>query len=315
MSTKGVLTVTLSLGLIATAAKAEVVIQRLEASPWTVAELGPALQPGPGRAGALVPATHGDEHHNGDEHQYLILYTTSPDPAATTTLFAIVNCNSEPVDVEVGYFDDSLSSRHQEMQTIPANGMRTVNLRDKIPQGISLEGVVRIVSNLKVLVDDFHVETGARRASGGRALAYGSSPDSDVGPALVARAFQGTAAGLGTAFRLFLTAPQGDRPGIDPPSLVLFVHDQDGGFVGGLLLLVAKHVVTLDFADIAAALGYTGTDAKVILAGNSAAVAAELGIEPPSEDVEAGGRSTHNAGDELNVGDPIVKFSPLFVET
>lgn len=309
MSTKGILTVTLSLGLIATAAKAEVVMQRLEVSPWTVAELGSAMQPGPGSAGALVPASH------GGEHQYLILYTTSPNAAATTTLFAIVNCNSEPVDVEVGYFDDSLSSRHQEMQTIPANGVRTVNLRDKIPQGISLEGVVRIVSSLKVLVDDFQVETGARRASGGRALAYGSSPDSDVGPTLVARAFQGTAAGLGTVFRLFLTAPQGDRPGIDPPSLVLFVHDQDGGFVGGVLLLAAKHVVTLDFADVAAALGYTGTDAKVILAGNSAAVAAELGIEPPSEDVEAGGRSTHNAGDEFNVGDQVEKFSPLFVET
>lgn len=306
---KRIWTVPLCLGLLATAAEAEVVMQRLDVSPWAVAHLGSVLQSGADPAGALRPAAH------GDEHQYLILYTTSPDAGATTTLFAIVNCNEEPVEVEVGYFDDSLSSKHQETHTIPANGIRTVNLRDKIPEGISLEGVVRIVSSLRILVDTFQVETGARRASGGSALEYGTSPDSDVGPALVARAFQGAALGLGTVFRLFLTAPQGDRPGIDPPSLVLFVHDENGGFLGGLLLLVAQHVITLEFADIAAAIGFTGTDAKVTLAGNSAALAAELGIEPPSKDVEAGGRSIHNAGAEFNIGDPIVKFSPLFVET
>lgn len=300
---------TLCLGLIATAAKAEVVMQRLEMSPWVLADLGTILQPGPGTARALVPASH------GDDHQYLILYTTSPNAAATTTLFAIVNCNQEPVDVDVEYFDENWMLKHQEPHTIPANGVRTVNIRDKIPQGISLEGVVRISSSLKLLVDTFQVETGVQRASGGSALEAGSSPDSDIGPALVARAFQGTAQGLGTVFRLFLNAPQGDRPGIDPPSLVLFVYDQDGGFLGGLLLLVAKHVITLDFADVAAALGYTGTDAKVILAGNSAALAAEVGIEPPSEDVEAGGGLIYNAGDEFNIGNPLTRFSPLFIET
>ncbi|HEX6198866.1 MAG TPA: hypothetical protein VF150_01275 [Thermoanaerobaculia bacterium] len=299
--------VALCLGLAAPAARAEVVMERLDVDPWTVTDLLARGEPRPGGGAALAPAEGGGD----GPRTYLIPYTTAKSLSGVTTLFALVNCNQEPVDVDLEYYNATWKLKHSETRQLAANAQTAVNLRDRIAHGISLEGMVRVVSSRRILVDHFLVETGAGRASGGGALSYGDNGYSDVVPVLATRAFGGGALGLGTAYRLFLTKPQGDRPGIDPASVLVFVFDRDGVFAGGLLLGVSENLVSLAFADIAAALGFQGGDAKLIIMGNSAAVAAELGIEAPSEDVMVGGWVIFNAGTAFNVGDKIRRASEL----
>lgn len=297
----------LCLGLAAPTAWAEVVMERLHVDPWTVADL---LSRGGQRPGADVELAPTEGGGDG-EREYLIPYTTAKSFSGVTTLFALVNCNQQPVDVDVEYYDPAWTPKHSETLKLAANAQAAINLRDKIAQGISLEGLVRVVSSREILVDHFLVETGAGRASGGSALSYGENGYGDVGPAIATRAFGGGALDLGTAYRLFLTKPQGDRPGIDPPSLLVFVFDRDGGFAGGLVLGVAENLVSLAFADVAGALGFQGGEAKLIFMGNSAAIAAELGIEAPSEDVRVGGWVVFNAGSTFNIGDKIRRVTPV----
>lgn len=297
---KRIVAISLCLGLAAAAARAEVTIQRVVLDPQEVMELGSALAGLAGPAEASGPAAKEEEE---GERQYLIPYWTSAGGSGVTTVFGLTNCHSLPVTTEIEYFDSTWELTHSETLSVPANGLRTFNARDRIGEGITLDGVIRITSSEKIMVDATKVETGAERASGTSALRYGGKYG-DVVAAVTGRAFRGGTLGLGTVFALFLTAPQGAAP-TDPPTFIVFVHDRDGDPVAALLVGVSQMVGSLDFSEIAAAIGFTGVDAKLLFVGNSAAVAAALGLEAPSEDVQLGGWVIQNAGERFNVADKL----------
>lgn len=291
------LAMALTLAVAATPALGEVVIRPLDLGPSELEELVLRQEPHPSTTELRGTAAEGTGGPEGP-FEYLVPYSTAADFAAITTLLGLVNCNPAAVAIQLHFFDPFFVLRYHLALTLQANALRTFNLRDHIADGIPLEGLVRVTSDQKILVDAMSVETAAQRASGGPALRFGR----DIRAAVGGRAFQGAGLGLGTRYRLFVTAPQGADQDFDPATLIAVIFAADGTPAGAVAIWLAKHLVAVDFTELAAIIAFGGIDAKVIFLGLTAALASDLDLMLPSEDVLVGGDSIFNAGSQLNVG-------------
>ncbi|HVS04394.1 MAG TPA: hypothetical protein VMT16_16640, partial [Thermoanaerobaculia bacterium] len=296
----------LCLCLLASSAGAtDLVMKRIDVDPETLAAASSLLE-----RTTLMP-----EGANGvGPYEWLVMYWTSLSFTQTTTLFALTNCNDVAVGVTLYFYDIFGIFVFQHTLTIPANGVRTVNLRDWItPFGIPLEGLLRIVADQKILVEDLMVDTEQGRSSGQLSLkGFLGHYRSDVAAVLVARASRGGGVtALGTMFNFFFTAPQGPDPDEDPATFIIFIYDTEGVLVGGVAVWVNKMVVKLDFEEIAVFAGFAGIDAKLVIWGNSAFFASFFeGFLPPSVDVGIAGVVIYNSGPTFNFGDRIKVKEP-----
>ncbi len=175
------------------------------------------------------------------------------DPAGTTTLFAVRNTFSQPVDIQVRYQAPDGTPLHQNAMTLAGRATLTRNVRDVAglpadPDGFA-RGFIVILQTSRpgagLLVGDYlQVDVGNAFATGQRMASLDELCD------LTEVRFVDF--GAGTELRLLINTPQGSDPVFDPPSVVVTPILEDG------TLLPTTKIYTNDFAIVVSASDFTG---------------------------------------------------------
>jgi hypothetical protein len=238
------ITVLLLALVLPTALPAEVVLR--PDLPTTVAQ--PVRRPAD-RAASLAEKV--DEPQEALVVPFFEVDTT--DPAGTTTLFAVRNTFSQPVDVEIRYQASDGTALHQDRLTLAGRATLTRNLRDVAGLSVDPDGIARgfIVvlqtsrQGAGLLVGDyFQVDVGNAFATGQRMASL------DELCLLTEARFVDF--GAGTELRLLIGTPQGSDPVFDPPSVEVTPILEDG------TLLPKTRVFTNEFAIAVSASDFTG---------------------------------------------------------
>jgi len=182
-----------------------------------------------------------------DEPQEILLVpffeVDTTDPAGTTTLFAVRNIFSQPVDIEIRYQGMDATPLGQEVRTLAGRQTLTRNLRDVAglpadPDGFARGFIVVLQTSRTgsgLLVGDyFQVDVGNAFATGQRMASLDELCN------LTEARFADF--GSGTELRLLINAPQGSDPVFDPPSVEVTPILEDG------TLLPKTKIFTNDFA-------------------------------------------------------------------
>lgn len=182
------------------------------------------------------------------------------DPGGTTTLFAVRNTFSQPVDIRVRYQAPDGTALRQDSVTLAGRETLTRNVRDVAglpadPDGFARGFIVilqtsRLGSGLLV-GDYFQVDVDDAFATGQRMASLDELCD------LTEVRFLDF--GAGTELRLLIAAPQGSDPVLDPASVEVHPIREDG------TLLPKTEIYTSDFALVLNASDFTGTGSGTLI--------------------------------------------------
>jgi hypothetical protein len=224
---------------------AEVVLRPLD---LTAAEL-PILRQ------AHTPAPPAEKVDERQQALFVPFYEVdATDPAGTTTLYAVRNVSSQPVDIEIRYQAPDGTALRGDVMTLAGRATLTRNLRDigglPVDPGGFARGFIVILQTSRLtapyLVGDYiQVDVGNSFATAQRM----ASPDDLCG--LTEARFLDF--GAGTELRLMIAQPQGPNPVSDPASVIVTPITEDG------TLLPQTEIYTNQFAVRVSASDFTGS--------------------------------------------------------
>lgn len=152
------------------------------------------------------------------------------DPAGTTTLYAIRNITSQPIELDIRYLSPTATILRNDFPTVPARGTLTVNVRD-VP-GLPIDGSGRAQGYIGILLhsmepqpnnligDYLQVDVGNNFATGERMPSF-----IDLCPEQQIRFLD---FGTGTELRFLIGNPQGADPMTDPPTMTVTPVGENG---------------------------------------------------------------------------------------
>lgn len=212
---------------------------------------------------AATPQTHQRAHAlarvaekvDGPEQALVVPFfeVDTTDPSGTTTLFAVRNTFSQPVDIEVRYQAPDGTPLHQDLETLAGRQTLSRNVRDVAGLPVDPDGFARgfiIVLQTSrmgspLLVGDyFQVDPGNAFATGQRMASL-----DELCNLTEARYAD---FGSGTELRLLIGTPQGSDPIFDPPSVVVTPILEDGTLLPTTKIFTNEFAIEVSASDLTA---------------------------------------------------------------
>lgn len=230
---------------VPTTLTAEVVLRR----SGPAASAAPVRQPADGSASLAEKV---------DEPQQALVVpffeVDASDPSGTTTLFAVRNVFSQPVDIEIRYQAPDGTALRQDLETLAGRATLTRNLRDVPglpvdPDGFSRGFIIVLQTSRNgspLLVGDyFQIDVGNAFATGQRMASL-----DDLCLLTEARFAD---FGVPSELRLVIGTPQGSNPIFDPPSVEVTPILEDGTLLPKTRVFTDEFAIKVSSADFTAA--------------------------------------------------------------